>query len=208
MFGKLRVWYLSTKTKLFPGAYRYWNNRYVSGGNSGSGSRGESLRQKCRMINTFIQAHEIKSILDLGCGDGAVAACLDVNSYLGVDVSSYIVEKNSQAFSNDSKKQFRELTGFSVENNSFDLAISLDVIFHIVNLVDLTKHLNLLYKATGKWVIISSTNYDSPQIYHQKNWKITEIITKQYPNWTLISSEKLVYSSCSIFIYAISDPHT
>ncbi|MCB0685741.1 MAG: class I SAM-dependent methyltransferase, partial [Saprospiraceae bacterium] len=163
MFEKLRVWYLSTKTNLFPGASRYWNNRYESGGNSGSGSRGESLRQKCRIINAFIQTHQIKSILDSGCGDGAVAACLNVNSYLGVDVSSYIVERNSQLFAKDSKKKFRGLNSFSIENNKFDLALSLDVIFHIVNLEDLNKHLKLLFNATGKWVIISSTNYDSPQ---------------------------------------------
>ena len=48
----------------------YWNERYSSGGNSGTGSYGELAFYKADFINKFIDANQILSVVEFGCGDG------------------------------------------------------------------------------------------------------------------------------------------
>ena len=48
----------------------YWENRYKNNETSGDGSYGKLALFKSSIINNFIKDYNIKSILDLGCGDG------------------------------------------------------------------------------------------------------------------------------------------
>ena len=49
---------------------KYWNERYVTGQSSGSGSYNELAQFKGDIINNFFEENEIKSIIDYGVGDG------------------------------------------------------------------------------------------------------------------------------------------
>lgn len=68
----------------------YWSARYAAGIGSGAGSRGAELLWKVGVIQSLID-EGCSSVLDLGCGDGAVAKKVletrpDVQ-YLGVDIA-------------------------------------------------------------------------------------------------------------------------
>ena len=48
----------------------YWEGRYQSGGNSGSGSYNLLAQYKANFINEFLISHRIQSAIEFGCGDG------------------------------------------------------------------------------------------------------------------------------------------
>ena len=48
----------------------YWNDRYVKGQNSGTGSYNKLAQFKADVINDFLGRNQIKSIVDYGVGDG------------------------------------------------------------------------------------------------------------------------------------------
>lgn len=47
-----------------------WNQRYSTGGNSGSGSYGVLCEYKSYFINKFVNENSISNIIEFGSGDG------------------------------------------------------------------------------------------------------------------------------------------
>ena len=43
---------------------------YASGGSSGPGSYGRLAAGKADFLNRFVEDHQIKTVLEIGCGDG------------------------------------------------------------------------------------------------------------------------------------------
>jgi SAM-dependent methyltransferase len=76
--------------------HNFWNARYqtdpVKG--SGPGSRKENLLLKNSIIKDTIDRYAVKTILDIGCGDIAILQDIDVEHYIGVDLSDVIIKKN------------------------------------------------------------------------------------------------------------------
>ena len=56
----------------------YWEARYAAGGNSGKGSGGVFAEFKAEIVNTFVREHDIASVIDFGCGDGAQLALAEI----------------------------------------------------------------------------------------------------------------------------------
>ncbi len=54
----------------FPGSESYWDQRYLSRGNSGVGSYGKFAEFKAEIVNDFVRENGIMSIVEYGCGDG------------------------------------------------------------------------------------------------------------------------------------------
>ncbi len=75
---------------------RFWDRRYRRDLHlgSGPGSRGENLVLKSRIISAGIAEHGISSVLDIGCGDIAILDSLAIAGYVGIDISSVIIERN------------------------------------------------------------------------------------------------------------------
>jgi SAM-dependent methyltransferase len=70
---------------------------------SGTGSDSEITQNYCRMVKEFVQQQDIKSIVDLGCGDFRVGINLQVPNvkYTGVDIVQKLIDKNNQQFGNE-----------------------------------------------------------------------------------------------------------
>lgn len=177
--------------KIFFKSSNYWDKRYSLGGNSGSGSYNQIAKYKAEILNDFIIQNSIKKLIDFGCGDGNQIAYLMVEEYLGLDVSPTAIEICNQKFKQDLTKQFRLYTKKNIEeiltNSKTELAISLDVIYHLVEDKILFQYLNDLFNATSKYTIIFSTNFD--KIYespHQKDRKIAAIIQEYFTEWDLM----------------------
>jgi SAM-dependent methyltransferase len=71
---------------------------------SGSGSRGAAARQYVGAVTTFINDHPVDSILDIGCGDFYIGKAITERlgqrvSYIGVDVSPYVISYNRGHYS-------------------------------------------------------------------------------------------------------------
>lgn len=66
---------------------------YIRGGwgtGSGTGSAPDTAAPYCAFVTGYIRAHQISSVLDLGCGDGRLAAVTDWAgaAYTGLDVAT------------------------------------------------------------------------------------------------------------------------
>jgi hypothetical protein len=54
----------------FSSSGNYWEERYSQGGNSGSGSYAKFAEFKAEVLNDLVQQNAIRSVIELGCGDG------------------------------------------------------------------------------------------------------------------------------------------
>src|SRR5680860_621290 len=65
----------------------YWEKRYKRGGNSGAGSYGRLAQFKADIINKFVKDQSIKTVLEMGSGDGNQLELFNLPHYIGFDIS-------------------------------------------------------------------------------------------------------------------------
>jgi SAM-dependent methyltransferase len=188
----------------------YWEERYKAGGNSGLGSYGKLAAFKAQFINGFIRENQITRLLDFGCGDGNQAELLELESYLGFDVSPSAVQRCRDRFKGDPRRRFLlyEQGSFHAEVSDFqaDLAISMDVVFHLVEEDVFVKYMEELFLSATRHVIIYSTNYDrnhpSP---HHVDRHFTRYLERRMPEWeltrTLVNPYKGKEVQADFFVY-------
>jgi 2-polyprenyl-3-methyl-5-hydroxy-6-metoxy-1,4-benzoquinol methylase len=147
---------------------RYWDRRYATGGTSGAGSRGVEAHEKAAAVNHYIAALAAHTVLDLGCGDGVVAAHIMAPVYVGYDFSPTVVEQASRAWASP-------IRTFTCQRptGTFDLVISLDVIFHLVHDHDYAAYMADLFSPDfgHRAVLVYSTNHDergAPHVLHRR----------------------------------------
>jgi hypothetical protein len=126
-------WTLATESRehqKFPGSKAYWEQRYLQGGDSGVGSYRLFAEFKAQFLNEFVAEKRISSIIEFGCGDGNQLKLAKYPSYLGFDVSPTAVAKCKDIFGLDETKSFHLVSEFN--GQKAELALSLDVIYHLV----------------------------------------------------------------------------
>jgi len=166
----------------------YWNNRYRTGIGAGEGSKGRLLGFKIRIVQEVIDTYEAKSVVDLGCGSGALAKGLKIeNKYVGLDISDVaiaIADKTAQ--SNHAFHVYNPEELYYAER-TFDVALSLDVIIHIGG-ADRETHLNHLFAMAEKAVIIYGVN-DAPAgislASHMHYEEFVPYVEEHFPEWSL-----------------------
>jgi len=99
-------------------------------GGSGNGSTEKNTRQYRWFLQNFLKSNQVKSVLDLGCGDWQFSKHLDWTGidYLGVDVSA-VVLKNTKTFTRPGIA-FRELNAVTDQLPPADVLIAKDVLQH------------------------------------------------------------------------------
>ena len=70
-----------------PNSAKYREQRYATGGGSGAGSYSEFAEYRAKFLNAFVAEHDIKSVIEFGCGDGSQLGLTVYPEYLGLDVS-------------------------------------------------------------------------------------------------------------------------
>jgi len=148
----------------------YWEKRYRFGGHSGEGSRGESARYKADVVNNFIRMHGIESLVEFGCGDGYQLGMFEVRNYLGIDISPTILAQCRSMYQQDKHKSF--LLDKDYSSQTADLAMSMDVIFHLVEDAVYDAYMTRLFEAGSRYVMIYSTSADmqntgTPHVRHR-----------------------------------------
>lgn len=172
----------------FPGSARYWDTRYRVGGISGPGSRGAAAAFKATFLNEFVEQHDIRTVIEFGCGDGYQLSLARYPRYVGLDVSARAIAICGQLFAGDETKSF-----FRYEPGAFydgagvlrsDLALSLDVIFHLVEDDVFERYMADLFTAASRFVVVYSTNVDGVEsAVHVKHRRFTEWVALHKPGW-------------------------
>lgn len=171
----------------FHGSTPYWEERYRTGGDSGAGSGGRLAEFKAEIINEFVVKESIASLIEFGCGDGRQLLIARYPKYMGVDVSQTVIEKCKTLFRDN--PDFAFLTTEQYQGEAADLALSLDVIFHLVEDEVFDAYMNTLFDAALRYVIIYSSNFDAasaPNAPHFRNRQFTLWIAANRPEWQLI----------------------
>ncbi|RPF42143.1 hypothetical protein EDD70_2886 [Hydrogenoanaerobacterium saccharovorans] len=175
----------------------FWEEIYANGGNSGTGSYNRLAKFKAEVVNTFLKEQGVLTTIEFGCGDGSQLSLINYPNYVGVDVSSNIIEKNKIKFINDRKKTF--YCTFTERdkyiNQKYDLSISMDVIFHLLEEDVFSNYMNDLFSVSKRYVIIYSSNHEEytkwPEYRHRKfmryiqenikGWILKQFIPNKYP---------------------------
>jgi hypothetical protein len=196
--------YLELRSRLgprseFPGSSAYWEKRYRDGGNSGRGSYGKFAEFKAEILNAFVRENGVESVIELGCGDGNQLLLAAYPRYMGFDVSESAVLSCRRLFSSDSTKSFAVLSSYAGE--SAELALSLDVIYHLVEDETFDAHMRTLFAAARRFVIIYSTDESGDQRSqpHVRHREFTRWTAQHVPDWELTTDVPDRYSPRSSF---------
>jgi SAM-dependent methyltransferase len=173
----------------FKGSAPYWERRYAVGGTSGSGSYGAIAAWKAEVVNRWVTDHEVTSVIDLGCGDGNQLGLATYPRYLGIDVSPTAIKRCVELFGSDQTKSFvaYDPTAWHDPAGWFraDLALSMEVIFHLVEDEVRDAYLRQLFASAERFVVICAYDADRPAAAHERYLKFTPWIAQHAPEWTL-----------------------
>lgn len=180
---------------VFSGSADYWEDRYSAGGTSGAGSYARFAEFKAEILNGFVADHDVKVVIEFGCGDGNQLKLAKYPEYIGFDVSSTAVALCQQTFKSDAHKSFHLVSEYN--GQVADLALSLDVIYHLVEDEVFEQYMQTLFGASDKYVIIYASDSDNnedlanPHVRHRKftqwiqdnldSWSLLEHIPNRYP---------------------------
>ena len=174
---------------LFPGSSNYWERRYAEGGNSGSGSYGPVAGFKAQVLNEIVANTNAKSVIEFGCGDGNQLGLAAYPKYIGLDVSPAALRRCILRFASDETKSFFLYGPDSFLNHGAlkaDLALSLDVILHLVEDEVFDAHMRHLFGASRRNVAIFSSNEEiSGTAPHVRYRRFTTWIRDNAPDWRL-----------------------
>ncbi|MEJ5989474.1 class I SAM-dependent methyltransferase [Ramlibacter sp. PS3R-8] len=190
----------------------YWKDRYSAGGNSGPGSYGELAKFKADVLNRFVREHAVGSVIEFGCGDGNQLGLAHYPAYTGIDVSPLAVESCRERFKADASKEF--LLAPDDDGRQADLALSLDVVFHLTEDRVFDAYMRRLFEAGRRYVIVYSSDRDEPvqpaaphvRHRHFSQWVEREMgarwtLVERIPNAFPYNGDYRTTSFCDFFIY-------
>lgn len=163
----------------------YWDARYRSEGSSGPGSYNRLAKFKADTLNEFVRMHAISTVIEFGSGDGGQLMLAQYPKYIGVDVSRTAIERTRTLFANDPTKTFvhiDELPGGQLA----ELALSLDVIYHLVEDSVFHAHMDRLFAAAQRYVAIYASNFDRRDAMHVRHRKFTDWVERNRADFELI----------------------
>lgn len=202
---------LKRRRKNFKSSTQFWTEKYVSGGHSGFGSYNKLAEFKADVINEFIQRNDFSTYVEFGSGDGNQIKLINYPNYVGYDISEVAVEMCLKNFKDQDNLDFKLMSDYGSEK--FDVSISLDVIFHLVEDEVYQSYLKTLFGAAKNAVIIYSSNNEEnadnyyPQVRHRKFTADVEAMFPEFflethiPNKYPYEGNSLTGSFADFYIY-------
>jgi len=190
-----------SKGASFQGSKSYWEHRYMAGGDSGAGSYNNLASFKAETVNRIVRVERVHSVIEFGCGDGNQLALLDVEDYIGVDVSAEAIGRCRKKFAENARRTFHLSTEFD-RNMKGDLVLSLDVIYHLIEEDVFVSYMSDLFAASRHLVLIYASNieqaefeqrYDLPMSPHVFHRRFIDWIDTNQSSWTLLQKIPNVY---------------
>lgn len=180
----------------------YWDSRYKGGGNSGWGSHDlSSVNFKKNYVNHLISKHSTKTVVELGCGDGnQLTTFKGYEKYYGHDISDNIIGKCKTKFMGDDSKEFTNNTDVLLVRK-YDLSLSLDVIYHLVEDEVYEKYMHDLFNLSNLVCIFGTNRLESSAAPHCTHREISEFINKHYKEYKLIDTKMFNNTKVGFFLY-------
>lgn len=171
----------------FKSTAEYWQDRYAAGGNSGAGSYGQLAQFKADVINDFVAKNAIETVIEFGCGDGAQLQLARYPHYTGIDISSQAIEVCRAKFRADARKQFFNTLSPEADTTRADLAISLDVVYHLIEDETYDAYMFRLVAASKKYICVYSSDDERPSpAVHVRHRRFTDWLATRAPQWKQI----------------------
>jgi SAM-dependent methyltransferase len=162
----------------------YWEKRYQQGKTSGVGSYGRLAAFKAEVLNDFVAKNSIESVIEFGCGDGTQLALANYPRYVGVDVTQGSINICEKRFEGDEAKKFYLTTQLPRNIGKFGLALSLDVVYHLVEDAVFEAYMRSLFEHAGRYVVVYSSNKIEPSgVPHVRHRRFTGWIQANAPQW-------------------------
>lgn len=138
----------------------YQDNAWGYG--SGVGSLPLNNIDYMKLVQTFLRANAIKSVVDFGCGDWQFSQFIAWGeaTYLGLDVVGEVVERNTARFARPGVQFAKFETVDDVP--SCDLVLCKDVFQHLPN-PDIRDHLRML-KARARYLLITNDEWPCAEL--------------------------------------------
>lgn len=179
------------------GSQTFWEKHYSAGGNSGAGSSGRLAEFKADVLNHLVSTNQIERVIEFGCGDGNQLARIKYPHYLGLDVSSTAIRRCREKFIGDSTKAFicyEPALWIPRDWIQADAAVSLDVIYHLVEDASFELYMTHLFNAAKRFVVIYSSNsaQPHPEVYTRPR-AFMSWVERNAPPWKLIQHIPNVY---------------
>jgi len=195
---------------VFRDSGRYWELRYRLAGDSGAGSKDHLAQFKADFLNAFVVTNAIASVIEFGCGDSRQLALAQYPSYIGLDVSPTALRWNGDRFRGDPSKSFLLYRPDAFWNMGralrADLALSLDVIYHLVEDGVYEKYLGDLFSAATRYVVIYSSNDNSTKRWrHIRHRRFADDVARSFHEFRLVEEVPNPFpdaTPCKFFIYA------
>jgi SAM-dependent methyltransferase len=193
----------------FTGSAQYWEQSYAQGATSGAGSYGILGESKSQFLNDLVRERAVHSVIEFGCGDGNQLAMAEYPGYIGLDVSRTAIGLCQQRYANDPSKSFFLYDGscFTDRAGIFtaDLALSLDVVYHLTEDTVFETYLRHLFAAGERLVVIYSTNMQTSTIApHVRHRRFTPWVEANCPGWRLTGVTRgpnTEYARADFFVY-------
>lgn len=188
----IKAWKRRQQKKKFKGSEQYWEDRYQAEGNSGAGSYDHLAEHKAEVINQFVIANKVNTVIEFGCGDGNQLKLATYPRYIGLDVSPTAIRICTNLFKNDPTKSFYLYNTLAFVDKAgvfkAELTMSLDVLYHLVEKEIFENYLLHLFAASNKYVIIYASDYnqtEEPVHQHENRRKFTEFVARSIPGFKL-----------------------
>jgi SAM-dependent methyltransferase len=164
----------------------YWSERYRGGGSSGRGSYGRLADFKAEVVNGLFQRLGTRSVIELGCGDGNQLGLYKLpERYVGLDIAPEAVKLCRDRFGQSERMQFFTMQEFGTADK-FDMAMSIDVIFHLVIDADFEKYMQALVGHPKRHLLIYSSNFDEiTKDVHVRHRRFQTWLERNAPQWRL-----------------------
>jgi SAM-dependent methyltransferase len=131
---KVLLGFMSKNESIFRSIYKLnvWGKSPYNKYFSGTGSTFEIAKPYIEFISKYIEKNNIKSVVDLGCGDYNVSRLIDLGnaSYLGIDVVSDLIKFNNKIYGSH-KNRFLHLDIVKDDLPSADLCLIRQVLQHL-----------------------------------------------------------------------------
>jgi hypothetical protein len=129
-------------------------------------------------------------VIELGCGDGNQLALATYPRYLGLDVSAHAIRRCLDRFAGDPTKSFLAYRAGDFSDRAgfirADLALSLDVIYHLVEEATFQDYMRDLFGAADRFVVIYATDMPAGrQAPHVRHRQFTRWVSANVPSWKL-----------------------
>ncbi|MHB1247092.1 MAG: class I SAM-dependent methyltransferase [Sulfuriferula sp.] len=174
---------------------------------SGPGSDAERTSEFRALLEKFLRSHEIRSVVDLGCGDWSYSQLIDWTGikYIGIDAVDSVIEKNQRQHAK-SNISFLSMDAACQGLPQADLLIVKEVLQHLPNqdvqsiltkaqtypyaifVNDISHHVRGTWKQLWRWQSICPTNTDiSPGSYR--------LLALREPPFSLTATHLLSYQN-------------